>query len=172
MTVPSPSSPALPLRGLRSLDDIPHPQPHRVPHIVDEHDLGAVIRHASNLSYLRWGEQASEAHAHAMGCSLEFLAERGLMWFVVRHEIDYLAECFLGDELTICTWVHDVEHVRSWRHTCIARESDGRMVCVCRTLWVLVDLATRRAVRIPDEITTAMLRHVASGPGASECTSD
>jgi acyl-CoA thioester hydrolase len=70
------------------------------------------------------------------------------MWFVARHEIDYLAECWRGDELVIATWVRDFKRVKSWRDFAIMRPGDGTLVCRASTLWVLVELKTRRPVRI------------------------
>jgi acyl-CoA thioester hydrolase len=80
------------------------------------------------------------------------MRETNLMWFVARHEVDYLAECWLGDELVIATWVRDMKRIKSWRDFVIVRPADGTVVCRAATLWVLVDLGTRRPRRIDDEM--------------------
>jgi acyl-CoA thioester hydrolase len=74
------------------------------------------------------------------------------MWFVARHEIDYLAEAFPDDELIIATWVRDMRKVKSWRDYLIIRPADQTVICRAATLWVLVDLATRRPCRIEREM--------------------
>jgi acyl-CoA thioester hydrolase len=111
-----------------------------------------VIEHASNVEYVRWLDRAAELHSDSLGCTRAALLERGQMWFVARHEIDYLAEAWLGDELLIATWVRDMRRVRSWRAYAIIRPGDDQVICRAATLWVLVDLATRRPVQIPEEM--------------------
>ena len=69
-----------------------------------------------------------------------------------RIEIDYLAECWLDDELVIATWVRDFHKVRSWRDYVIVRPRDSAVICRAATLWVLVDLATRRPCRVDREM--------------------
>ena len=74
------------------------------------------------------------------------------MWFVARHEIDYLAEVWHNDKLVIATWVRDMQRVKSWRDYVVIRPADEVVVCRAATLWVFVDLARRRPQRIPDEM--------------------
>ncbi len=114
--------------------------------------LGTVIEHVSNIEYVRWLDRAAELHADSLGYTRHLMLKAGLMWFVARHEIDYLAECWLDDELVIATWVRDFHKVRSWRDYVIVRPRDSAVICRAATLWVLVDLATRRPRRIEREM--------------------
>jgi acyl-CoA thioester hydrolase len=130
---------------------VPHPRPFLLDLTVADHELSSVIDHVSNVEYVRWLDRAAELHADSLGDSRRRLLEQGLMWFVARHEIDYLAEAHLGDELLVATWVRDMRRIRSWRDTIIIRPDDETIVCRAATLWVLVNLATRRPVRIGAE---------------------
>lgn len=138
--------------SLRARLLIPHPRPFRVDLTVAAHHLGAVVKHVSNVEYVRWLDLAAERHADALGYTRARMLDEGRMWFVSRHEVDYLAETWLDDELHIYTWVADVARVRSWREYVIHRPGDDVIISRARTLWVLVNLSTRRPLRIPPDM--------------------
>lgn len=117
--------------------------------------LGGTIEHVSNVEYVRWLDRAAEQHADSLGYTRQRLLADGVMWFVARHEIDYLAEAHLDDELVMATWVRDMKRVKSWREYVVVRPRDEAIVCRAATLWVLVDLASRRPTRIPAEMIAA-----------------
>jgi acyl-CoA thioester hydrolase len=132
---------------------LPHPRPFLCDARVAQQDLSRGVAHASNIELVRWIDRAAELHADHLGYTRRALAQRGIMWFVVRHEIDYLAEAWPDDELVVATWVRDMRRVKSWRDTLIVRPADKTVLCRAATLWVLVDLATRRPTRIDPEMT-------------------
>jgi acyl-CoA thioester hydrolase len=132
--------------------EIPHAAPFLCNVRVTREHLGTVIPHVSNIEYVRWLDRAAELHADSLGYTRAFMLEHGIMWFVARHEIDYFAECWLDDDLVIATWVRDFHKVRSWRDYLIVRPRDSTVICRAATLWVLVDLATRRPRRIEREM--------------------
>ena len=84
------------------------------------------------------------------------MAELGHMWFVARHEVDYRAEAFPGEELHVFTWVRSIAGPVSWRETVVLRPGDGRLVCAAATRWAWVNLASRRPVRVPLAIAEAL----------------
>jgi acyl-CoA thioester hydrolase len=127
---------------------IPHPHPFLLDLTVERIHLGDIIEHVSNIEYVRWLDRAAELHSDALGYTRPWLLQRRLMWFVARHEVDYQAECWLGDELVIATWVRDFKRVKSWRDFAIVRPQDTTLVCRAATLWVLVDLDRRKPVQI------------------------
>lgn len=135
--------------------------------VVDAARLGTVIEHVSNVEYVRWIDLAAERHTDALGWTRAALLERGLMFFVGRHEIDYLAETFLGDELVLATWIERLGRAGHERATRILRRAEGgdlEAVCAARTRWVLVDLDARRPVRMPADVTRALAAGVLETP--------
>ncbi len=132
--------------------DLPHPNPFVCDIHVKREQIGNVIEHVSNIEYVRWLDRAAELHADSLGYTRPWLLKNGIMWFVARHEIDYLAEAWLGDELVIATWVRDFKKVKSWRDYAIVRPADRTIICRAATLWVLVDLESRRPRRIDEEM--------------------
>jgi acyl-CoA thioester hydrolase len=152
--------------------DVPHPSPRVFDIRIGRHDLSNVVDHVSNVEYVRWLDRAAELHADALGYTRARLLADGVMWFVARHEIYYLAEALPGDELVIATWVRSFRKVKSWRDYVIVRPADGTLVCRAATLWVLVDLATRRPTRIEAAVARRFepLEHVPPTDG-TPCTS-
>jgi acyl-CoA thioester hydrolase len=143
------------------MPELAHPSPFFA--IVRPHhdEQSRIVDHVSNVEYLRWLDRAAELHMDSMGWTREALLETGRMWFVARHEIDYLAEAHAGDELHLATWVRDLRRAKSWRETVIwrgAADSDDEpcMVCSASTLWVLVDLQTRRPCRVPPDMAEVL----------------
>lgn len=128
---------------------IPHAAPFHACLTVGPDHLGRAVPHVSNIEYLGWLEAAAVAHADSLGFDRATLEAARMMWFVARHEIDYEAEAWLGDELVIATWVRDMRRVRSWRDSLIIRPADQTVIARSSTLWVLVDLDSRRPRRIP-----------------------
>jgi acyl-CoA thioester hydrolase len=118
-------------------------------------DPGAVSRsvpHVNNAEYLKWVDRAAELAVDAQGFTREKLIAEKRMWFVVRHELNYRAECFVDDELLIATWVQEYSRTTSLRNTLVYRPRDDKSVLDASTRWVFVDLETRRPTRIPMEV--------------------
>lgn len=132
--------------------DVPHSDPFVCDVRIDPSQISGVVAHVSNIEYVRWLDRAAELHADSLGYTRRWMLEHGLMWFVARHEIDYLAEVMPDDELAIATWVRDMRKVKSWRDYVIFRPADQAVVCRAATLWVLVNLETRRPQRIPQDM--------------------
>jgi len=127
--------------------------------------VSPLVDHVPNTELLVWIDAVAAAHAASVGQSRDWLVERGLMWFVARHEIDYLAEVHGEDHLLLATWVDRFGRTTSWRRTEILRPSDAVTVGRASTRWVLVDLRSRRPSRIPDSIRGAFQLEDAAGHG-------
>ena len=129
--------------------DVPHAAPFLCDVVVGSGSQSNPIDHVSNIEFVRWLDRSAELHADSLGYTRRWLMDNGIMWFVARHEIDYLAEAHPGDGLVLATWVRDMHRVRSWRDYVVVRPDDQTTVCRAATLWVLVDLTSRRPTRIP-----------------------
>ena len=137
--------------------NIDHPNPFQCVVEVCESHTSNEVNHINNIQYIRWIDKGAEMHCDARGWTREQILEDGVMWFVARHEIDYLAEATSSDQLRLTTWVDDVRRVKAWRTTVIHTLGDPHIeVCRCKTLWVLVNLATRRPVSVPSEMVLAL----------------
>lgn len=140
-----------------SFANIEHPNPFQCEISVCDSHTSNEVNHINNIQYLRWIDRGAELHCDARGWTRERMLEGGMMWFVARHEIDYCAEATANDRLRLTTWVEDIRRVKSWRTTVIHTLGDPHTeVCRCRTLWVLVNLETRRSMSVPSEMASAI----------------
>ena len=113
------------------------------------------VPHVNNVEYVRWVDRLAEMATDAAGFTRERHLREGSMWFVARHEIDYRGEAFAGDEILAATWIVDGTRTTVRRATLVVRPVDGRVICSATTRWALVNLETRRPMRIPPAIRAA-----------------
>ena len=113
---------------------------------VQEKDID-ILNHVNNLVYLKWVNDASEKHWAIL--SNEKINAK-YYWVCLRHEIDYLGEAFLDDEITILTWVGESKGVKSKRHVAIIRNK--KIIARTETTWCLIDLKTKKPTRVNSEI--------------------
>jgi acyl-CoA thioester hydrolase len=134
---------------------VAHPRPFGIRLRPGDGGLSTTVAHVSNVEYVRWLDRAAELHADALGHTRAEMAAAGHMWFVARHEVDYRAEAFPGDELEVFTWVSSMDRTTCVRETLVWRSRDGRAVCRARTRWAFVDLGSRRPARIPEAMAAS-----------------
>tara|TARA_B100001029_G_C14922565_1_gene372840 strand:- start:70 stop:558 length:489 start_codon:yes stop_codon:yes gene_type:complete len=110
------------------------------------------IPHVNNAEYVRWIDRTAELATDAVGLTREMLLNAKRMWFVARHEIDYRAESFEGDELVIATWISDYSRIRATRRTLIHRPADEKIILDASTSWAYVNLETRKLARMEQDV--------------------
>ena len=108
------------------------------------------LGHVGNLVYLRWVLETATAHSVARGWGhAEYLAS-GTVWVVRRHEIDYLAQVTVGQQLIGETWVDPWKAASCIRRTELIR--DGVVVARAATTWAFMSIASGRPQRIPEDL--------------------
>lgn len=107
------------------------------------------LGHVNNIVYLRWVQDAAVAHWEARA-SVE--SQAAVAWVAVRHEIDYKAPAFLGDEILVRTWVGSATAITFERHTEMLRVSDQKLLSRARTLWCPINRETGRPQRVSAEL--------------------
>lgn len=118
----------------------------------------AAVNHVSNVEFVHWIDQLGQQHLGSLGWTTEELIDAGQIWFVARHEVDYRSEVHAGETLYAATWVRSIRRVKSWRDTIIWRDTGNatNTVCTASTLWVHVDLGTRKPISPPLDMAAAM----------------
>jgi acyl-CoA thioester hydrolase len=110
---------------------------------VSPADIDA-MGHVNNVVYVRYVQEAATAHWQAV-------ASEGLktsvLWVVLRHEIDYLAPAFGGENLCAKTWVGETVGVKSIRFVEITNAS-GKVIAKASTVWCMLDSTTLKPKRI------------------------
>lgn len=119
---------------------------------VGKNDLDS-LDHVNNVVYLQWVNDISEKHWN-------LLADEELrskyFWVVLRHEIDYLRQAVLGDEIEVVTWVGASKGVRSVRH--VEMFVDGKPLIRASSTWCLIDAKTLRPTRIREDVLGLLTR--------------
>lgn len=108
-----------------------------------------LMGHVNNIVYLRWVQEAAVAHWQVIANKQE---QESLLWMVIRHEIDYKRQAFLGDQIIAKTWVGGLRRYAFERHTELLRKSDGKILAKAITVWQPVDAVTKRAVKTSKDI--------------------
>jgi acyl-CoA thioester hydrolase len=111
--------------------------------------------HVSNVRVLDWMNRAAIAHSTAVGLDLARYRALGGTFVVRRHELDYLAQAFAGDEVVAFTWAVSCRRATAERKHEVRRLADGRVLARGFNLWAWVDLATGRPARMPAEVEAA-----------------
>ena len=106
------------------------------------------MRHVNNVVYVQWVIQAAVSHWETVAPAS---ARAEVAWAARRHEIDYLLPAFLGDELTVVTWIGGAEGLTFERFAEV-RFADGRVAATSRTFWVPIDPRSGRPKRVSAEV--------------------
>jgi len=109
----------------------------------------------TDVSYLRYMEEAAFGASAAAGYDLARYAAMGRLWLIRETDIEYLRPLHYGDAVEIKTWVADLRRVRSRRAYEFRLAGSGERVACASTDWVFVESATGRPATIPPEMIVA-----------------
>lgn len=121
--------------------------------VVEENNLDRQ-RHVNNVQYVQWVQDVAEEHWEARASEEQ---KSKVIWVVVRHEIDYKKEAFLGDNISLQTYVGETTHVTSVRHVIIKNADTDKLLAEAKTTWCLLDKKTKRPVKISEELKRVFL---------------
>jgi tol-pal system-associated acyl-CoA thioesterase len=99
-------------------------------------DAGGVVYYAN---YLRWMEMARADWLEQFGASLRSFVEQGVIFAVVRAEVDYHKPAVLGDEVEVTVEPLELRRVRFtlaqnvYRCTDSAKLAGGKITVACLT---------------------------------------
>lgn len=131
------------------------PRSHHTLEIVAGRDALDERGHVNNIVYVRWLQDAAQAHSEARGWDTAAYEKLGALFVVRRHQVDYLRPVTEGQRLAITTTVTGWRGASASRHTTIVRVDDGREVARGETQWVLVTHPEGRPTRIPHALREA-----------------
>ena len=112
------------------------------------------LNHVNNIVYLKWIQDIAYKHWEVL---TKNNPQTMYVWYTIRHEIDYLQQAVLGDEIIVKTWVGETKGVKSIRHVAIYK---GDIVLAkCQTTYCLLNNKTKRPTRITESILKILLPH-------------
>ncbi len=114
-----------------------------VPGDIDENG------HVNNVVYLGWVQAMAIEHWQDRLAPEE---QAKWAWIVLRHEVDYRRPLLLGEPATARTWVSDRTQGAKFDRYVRIDGPDGAMCAQARTVWCLIDQATRRPTRVPADL--------------------
>jgi acyl-ACP thioesterase len=106
------------------------------------------LRPASLCDYL---QEAAAAHAHALGVSVEALHPRGLTWVLSRFHVRAASYPRWRAEVVVETWPSAVSGPFALRDFRVL-DSDGLPLAAATSSWMVIDIAKRKPVPLPDFI--------------------
>jgi acyl-CoA thioester hydrolase len=110
------------------------------------------LGHANNAVYVSWLERCAWRHSQSLGLDLVEYRRLDRAMAVVRHEVDYLASAYEGDELQLATWIIESDQkLRMSRHFQLIRPADGVTLLRAKTTFVCIELSSGKPKRMPQE---------------------
>lgn len=94
---------------------------------------------------LYFAQEAATGHCDLLRLDWDTLAEKGLFWAIVRTRLQVERMPKEGETLTVETWPMPTTRSAFPRAT-VAYDQAGKPVFRCISLWVLMDIATRKMV--------------------------
>jgi acyl-CoA thioester hydrolase len=113
-----------------------------------------VYGHVNNTVWVRWMEDLATAHWTAVAPAEH---RDAYAWFVTRHEIDYRGNIGEGESCAGTTEIREgPSGARFDRHSTF-RDKNGKVLVTARTTWAMLDKATGRLMRVPNEVVAPFL---------------
>jgi len=113
---------------------------------VSKNDIDE-LNHVNNVVYLQWVQEISYMHWDVLATTS---VKDACVWMTLRHEIDYLGQAYVGDTITIYTWIDESRGVKSIRIVHIYYED--KLLTRSKTTFCLLDKETLKPKRISADI--------------------
>ena len=108
-----------------------------------------VMGHVNNAVWVQWIQDMATAHWDAVAREQD---REGVVWLVVRHEIDYRGNVSEGESVTGETWIEgEPKGAKSTRRVDF-RDASGKRVVSAATTWAMLDRESLRPLRVRAEI--------------------
>lgn len=105
------------------------------------------LQHVNNLVYLKWMDKIATTHWTHLTKNNPLPQ---YVWVVMRHEIDYLKQASLGDEIIVKTWVGETKGITSIRFMEFYKKNV--LLVKAKTIWAMLDSKTLKPVRIRENV--------------------
>lgn len=128
-----------------------YPDPFIIEHTAQATEIDG-YGHINNSVYVQWMDRCVWEHCDSVGMTFELCRGLGKGFAAIRHEIDYLAATYEGDEVQIANWVTlNDQKLRAERHFQIIRVDGWSTLLRSKSKYVCTDLKSGRPSRMPVE---------------------
>lgn len=108
------------------------------------------LEHVNNVRYVQWIQDIAKEHWEVRATDQ---LKKDFIWVVIRHEIDYKKQAFLGDEILVETYVGETTFVTSERFVNI-KNAKGEILVAAKSMWCLLDADSKRPTKITEDLRT------------------
>ncbi|WP_067734529.1 acyl-CoA thioesterase [Novosphingobium naphthalenivorans] len=108
-----------------------------------------VMGHVNNAVWVQWMEAIATAHWEAYALPEQ---QAKYAWVVTRHEIDYRGNIREGESVTAETFIPDGPHGARFDRRVDFRNAAGKVIVSARTTWAMIDIASGRLMRVPEDV--------------------
>ncbi len=109
------------------------------------------LDHVNNVRYVQWIQDIAKDHWDVRATHQ---LKKDFFWVVVRHEIDYKKQAFLGDKILIETYVGETTFVTSERFVNVKNAETGEVLVAAKSIWCLLDTGSKRPTKITEDLRT------------------
>jgi medium-chain acyl-[acyl-carrier-protein] hydrolase len=113
---------------------------------TSEVGMSGLLRPVSMMQEL---QAIADAHATILGAGRTFCLNSNISWVVTHYAVDIAELPDDREELSFITWPSNHEALKAVRDFEI-RGADNRVMIRATSRWIMIDLATRRPVRLAD----------------------
>jgi acyl-CoA thioester hydrolase len=113
-----------------------------------------MLGHVNNAVWVKWIQNVAIAHWSAVAPSEH---QEKYFWVVTRHEIDYRGNVEAGETVTADTWVQEPPKGARFDRYMRFIGADGKVKVEAKTTWAMVEQATGRIARVPEEVAARFL---------------
>lgn len=105
------------------------------------------LNHVNNVIYVQWIQDIANQHWNQLKKGHD---TSRYTWVVIKHEIDYLKQAVLGDQIEAKTWVGKTEGIKSIRH--VEFYKNNTLLVKASTTFCLLNAITFKPSRITTDI--------------------
>lgn len=105
----------------------------------------------SNKGLLAIFEDAAEMHSASVGYGITDIETTKLSWALLNWKIKIFRRAKHGEDLTVKTWSRPSNRIHCFRDFELY-DSDGNIIAIGSSKWVLIDMFSHKIVKLTDEI--------------------
>jgi YbgC/YbaW family acyl-CoA thioester hydrolase len=110
-------------------------------------DMFGHVNHARYLEYMEWARFAWAAHG---GQPIPEMVARGFGPAILRAEVHYRRECFLGEELLVGVEPLSARRSIGRLRQRVVQLASGEVACEATMTFAMIDLKARRVAELPE----------------------
>ncbi len=129
---------------------------YRVPFQIRSYEVD-VHQRAGVSAICNYFQEAAGVHAHHLNFDITHLLDNGLTWVLYKMHIRIRSNPLRWQDVEVETWPSPGDGLRAFRDY-ILWDGNGERMAEAVSQWMVLDVQTRRPVRIPDEILALGLK--------------